>query len=1296
MKVHSLNEINLPRIQTNDLGKVFTLGKKISHRKSKKQATDQFEVKLQEIISRSDKLSQEIENSIPKVSVEKDLPIAEKAEQLIELLKNNQVVIVAGETGCGKTTQLPKICLQAGLGVRGKIAHTQPRRVAATSVASRIASEVKSPLGELVGYSVRFSEKASQNTRIKLMTDGILLSELQSDPMLSQYEVIIIDEAHERSLNIDFLLGFLKNLLKRRKELKVIVTSATIDPQSFSEYFGNAPIMLVEGRTFPVEVRYQPIEESDNSGTTDPLLTGIRDAIDNCIAESTGDILIFSHGEHEIKTIAKFLGQQQLNQTEVLPLYARLGIKEQQGIFAPSNKRKIIIATNVAETSLTIPNIVFVIDIGTARISRYSQRNKIQQLPVEKISQASAEQRKGRCGRICPGICIRLYSEDDFELRSEYTMAEIKRTNLSSVVLRLKAMKVNQVEEFPFIQLPDERQWKVAFNLLFELGAMTERKEITKIGSRMAQLPLDPQLARILLDEHLVAVEEMLIVCSFLSVRDVRMRPHDKQQKADQFHAQYQDASSDILSVVKLWLALKNKRAELSSSGFRRWCQKNFINFIGWLEWQNIYRQTRENIQVFGISSSSQVASAESIHKSLVCGFISHILMKTQERYYQGARGIVVWLHPSSVLFKQSTGWLLSAELIETDKLYARSNIPIKPEWIEEIAPHLIKSNYQDVHWRKNKGQVAAFLSQTLLGLPIVNRRLIDYSKEDQVESRKLFLLEGLAKDNINQNLPFVDKNRQILNDIHDEEKKLRASDIKIDESDLADLYATVIPDNINNLYSLRRWLKKNWKVRNQLLSFSVEQLSQRKVESIDDYPSEILIGGVSLPLSYSFAPGEPEDGVCVEIPSTMLKQFKQSDFEWLVPGYLNEKILTVMKALPKSVRKSFIPLGDTVSKCVDALLALDYLSLPFKPTLIKIIKEITNINVLAEDIDLEKIPAHLQMKFRSQLSGSKSTIMTVRLSDAQRQLDRSIQKDISKETRDSGKENTTKLVVWPNQSFSLEEITQVAGRDIRIFRGLFDNGQSVDLREFSNLAVAKTAHINGVSRFVILEHSGLIKEIKNGWPERQELERLNLRFGGFSELLDWLVASIILDMIGNIAVPIITKQQYIELSKEFRVHGRASICSKLNLLLKILKQINGIFSNLICLKSVVYEESVKDIKCQIDEIWTRNRFQQLARNGFQDYVRYFQALESRIKRISENFPKEKAALEIWRDWDDWWQDISSYAGDVTLSELKSNLFWSLQEYRVSLFAPNTKTKGSISAKKLQKSFDQIEALHSL
>ena len=1293
---------NISNFQTKDIGKIISLERAIAKRKSRKQPIEVLEKKLEQLCSQSQEMTSAISNRLPKIALEKDLPITAKANEIAELLKANQVIVVAGETGCGKTTQLPKICMQAGFGVRGKIGHTQPRRVAATSVANRIADELSTGVGQLVGYSVRFADKLSDATRIKLMTDGVLLAELQSDPMLSQYEVIIIDEAHERSLNIDFLLGFLNQLLNRRKDLRVIVTSATIDPQSFSQYFSNAPVVLVEGRTFPVEVIYQPLENdsAENDSYDDPILMGVGNAVDQCIVHSTGDILIFAHGEGEIKSIAKHLKQRQLTQTEIHPLFARLGIKEQQAIFKTANNRKIIIATNVAETSLTIPNIVFVIDIGTARMSRYSQRNKIQQLPVEKISQASADQRKGRCGRVSPGICIRLYSEEDFLLRPLYTEAEISRTNLSSVVLRLKSLRVKNVESFPFIQKPDERQWKVAFNLLFELAAVNNDRELTDIGRNMSKLALDPQLSRILLEPKLTAVDEMLIISSFLSVRDVRMRPHDKQQKADQCHQIYQDKTSDVISIINLWRHLLQQKKELSSSQFKKWCQKSYINFVGWLEWNNVYRQTKENLQDFNVKPTQQQAEADEIHRSLVCGFVSHILQKTQEHYYQGARGVKVWIHPSSVLFKKKQAWLLATELIETEKVFARGNLPIQAAWIEESVPHLIKNRYQDIHWRKSKGHAACYLNQTVLGLPITINRLFDCSKVEPIVSRELFLLDGLSQDGLNydglnqdvqnagglnQSFPFSTHNKELLVSIKKDEEKLRKFDIRISQEELASLYSKKIPETINTVFLLRKWLKKDWKKRNSYLCFDKEILIQREAESVEDYPSEIFVKGFSLPVSYCFAPGETEDGMTVDIPEQMVEQFRQEDFEWLVPGYLSEKIQAVIKTLPKPQRKQLIPISDTAEACYKEILNSEYQSRPFKAVLSEILLKLKDVRVEQELFRLEQLPDHLKMKFRNASSKKKNAVIAQELSSI------TSNKKQPKSHAKSNDVQVDKLYSWPNNFEGLETTVKKSNNVIRIFCGLVDKNDHVALQTFPDLISAQQSHLRGAARLLVLDQLRIVKELKNGWPDRKELEKLNIRNGGFNSLLDWLALSVAISIVKEHRSDLGSLNDFKTVSFNFAKTVRQKLSEQLRSMLKLLQEQNKIYLKLSGLKSDVYAGSVSDIKSQLNDLWCIERLTEQGEQIYQNYSRYYLATNSRITRIQENFPKEQLSLDNWSEWQEWWLDLSCNQLNSEARLLADELFWMLQEYRVSLFATNVKALGGVSSKKLQKKFELLE-----
>ncbi|MDQ7050600.1 MAG: ATP-dependent RNA helicase HrpA [Enterobacterales bacterium] len=1057
----------------------------------------------------------------------------------------------------------------------------------------------------------------------------------------------------------------------------------------------------MKGRTFPVELHYLPLEEElekspsgnnskglvSNNNDQDPMLAKINQAIDEAIARSSGDILIFSNGEAEIKAISKYLEQQKYPNVVIMPLYARLGIKEQQRIFKPHAKRKIIIATNVAETSLTIPNIVFVIDTGTARISRYSHRNKIQQLPIEKISQASAEQRKGRCGRVSAGVCFRLYSEDDYNQRAEYTSPEIKRTNLSSVVLRLKSLAVDQVEKFPFIDSPDEKQWRAAFNQLFELGAMDGQQKLTSIAKQMSQLPLDPQLARIMINADKSLLDECIIIASFLSVRDVRLRPQDKQQKADQCHLQFVEHSSDIMTIVKMWRILKAQRESSSSSAFRRWCQKHFINFIGWLEWRNIYFQIKEAVQGIGISISSTEAESAQVHYSLVSGFISHVMIKTNEAHYQGARGVKVWIHPSSQFFKKPNTWLVSSEMLETEKVYARGNFPIEPEWLSKIAPHVIKSNYYDPHWRKKKGQVTAFLNQTLLGLPVIVKKPVDYSKQEPQQARQIFLSEALVKDQLAQDFPFILNNRELIQEIDLEEQKQRNRSIRIDDSTFVELFAERLPDSINSHRSLSRWLKKDWKKRNKILSFDRQQLSQNESQSIEQYPGQINVRGVELNLSYQFSPGEASDGVTVTIPTPMLQQFNQSDFDWLVPGYLNQKILATLKNLVKAKRKQLIPLAETADAITKEVLSIDYSALDFRQTICQCIRQIKGINLQEKDIDLDNIDNHLKMKFVTNKVDNKKYKITHALIDLKR----------PEEANKNNNQNQTvrskqKYYSWPSEFVSLEYNQQQKGMQIRTFHAIVDCQHHVTLQDFSSLRLAEQAHQQGIARLLLIDQLQAVKSIKNGWPDRQHLERLNLRAGGFNQLFDWISISVAFDLVSKYSLPIESEQVFNDFCKQCQSLTE-NIAERLTNIKALLKAQANVYQQLDSIEAGFCMPSIKDIRQQLKCLWQLEHFLYLGDDLESHYSRYLEGIYRRIKRITENFPKETQALSIWLDWFEWWQDLQDLQLIDPGHELLKSVFWDLEEYRLSLFAPSVKTKISISAKKLQKMFERIESL---
>lgn len=1275
--------MDISNVLTKDIGKAIGLRNKIRLRDGKKQASDQLVKKLEQLTQQCIDEKKAFTDSLPKLNVAEELPIAQKASEIIRLLSSNQVIIVAGETGCGKTTQLPKICLQAGLGARGGIAHTQPRRVAATSVARRIAEEVESELGQYVGYSIRFNQKISKQTRVKLMTDGVLLSEIEFDPFLSKYEVLIIDEAHERSLNIDFLLGFIKQLLPKRPDLKLIITSATIDPQKFSKSFDDAPIVTVEGRSYPVEVRYRPLEEVEDKDN-DVLMGAIVSAVDECYAESNGNILIFADGEAQIKNIVKVLHKAQLSNTEILALYARLGMSEQQKIFSNSNKRKIIVSTNVAETSLTVPGIIFVIDIGNARISRFSQRNKIQQLPVEKISRASADQRKGRCGRIAPGICIRLYSEEDYLTREEFTPAEIKRTNLSSVALRLKAMKVENVESFPFIESPSERAWKVAFSSLYELAAIDDAQFITSTGEAMAKLPVDPQLARILVDTQLTAVNEMLVFCALMSVREIRERPHDMQQKADQLHRQYYQKDSDVLTAIELWKKLEEKKQELSASNFRKWCSKNLINFLGWLEWRRVYFQLKESVELLDIKVNPFGQHSDEIHRALIPGFVTHIFQRSQETWYQGVRGLKVWLHPSSLSFKKKTPWLISAEMIETEKLYARMNAAIKPDWIEHSVPHLLKSNYQDIQWHKKKGHVVAMLNQSLFGLPIVTRRPINYSNIDAELCRKIFLKSALAEDQLNQDFPFIKNNRKKLIELERQEQKQRLNNIRIDKQMLADLYDEVLPDHILSEVSLKRWLKKDFKARNSRLCFKREQLTLNQVANQEDYPSQIEVKGVKLNLSYSFAPGTEADGVSVEIPQSMINQFSDRDFDWLVPGYLQEKILAAVKALPKSIRRDLIPLNETAGKCYQALRDIDKSDKLFINELAKILQKITGKRIREQDFELDILEPFLNMKYK--IAGKSQSYALKSLGEF---------KLTAESTKNTQTHANIKIIQWPQQKFEIEK-TQTQGKQLtRIFQGFQDHGSYVCIEQFANKEIAEKYHLLGVSRLLMLQHKTELQRFYNTWPDKQSLEKLNLRSGGFKLIFDTLALFVARKSVLT-QHPVATKLDFKGITEHFNKNFRVELSKQLELMLELLKLRESIYLKLSDMNASAYSDSVKDIRKQLGLLWSQDAILMAEQGLFEKYKRYLAGVQVRIKRILNNFPKEQQSLDTWLEWLEWWRDIDTETNKNQFPGEYQRLFWQMQEFRLSLFSPGIKVGSAISAKKLQKSFEAFENLISL
>jgi ATP-dependent helicase HrpA len=892
-------------------------------------------------------------DSLPIPDYPEELPVSERRTEIAKAIKENQVVIVAGETGSGKTTQLPKICLDIGRGVAGLIGHTQPRRLAARSVASRIASELKSELGHAVGYKVRFSDHTRPESYIKLMTDGILLAESQNDHFLNQYDTLIIDEAHERSLNIDFLLGYLKQLLPKRPNLKLIITSATIDTERFAKHFNDAPIIEVTGRTYPVELRYRPLEAVDEEAKDRNIQQAILDAVDEAARLGQGDVLIFLPGEREIRETAESLRKHHPLHTEILPLYARLSAAEQNRVFQTHKGRRIVLATNVAETSLTVPGIRYVIDPGLARMSRYSHRTKVQRLPIEKVSQASANQRAGRCGRVAPGVCFRLYSEMDFINRTEFTEPEIKRSNLAAVILQMKSLRLGEVEHFPFVEPPEQKMISDGYKLLQELGAVDAAQHLTETGKQLAKLPVDPRIGRMVLAaKQEDCLEEVLVIASAISVQDPRERPHEYQQAADEKHRQFKDERSDFLAYLNLWRSFHEQKRHLSNNKLRKWCKENFISYLRMREWHDVHAQMHSLITDMGWRPNQIEAGYTEIHRALITGLLGNLANKTQSQEYAGARGIKLYIFPGSGLFKKQPKWFMAAELVETTRLYARLIAKIESEWIEQVAGDLCKRSYFEPHWEKTPAAVMAYERVTLYGLVINPKRKVHYSRIDSVEARQIFIRKALVAGDFQTQAKFFEHNKQLVADIETLEAKSRRRDVLVDEQVLYDFYDQLIPDDICDGRRFEKWRKAAEEKNKQLLYLTREDLMHHEAEGASEaqFPDSMQIAGMSLKLSYHFEPGSEDDGVTVTVPLPALNLLQPQQFDWLVPGLLHEKICQLLKSLPKVLRRNFVPVPDFANACLRSLAVSD---IPLIEALQQQLKKISGVEIKSTDLNL-------------------------------------------------------------------------------------------------------------------------------------------------------------------------------------------------------------------------------------------------------------------------------------------------------------------------------------------------------
>ncbi|MCU8004669.1 ATP-dependent RNA helicase HrpA [Shewanella sp. SM96] len=1229
-------------------------------------------------------------NARPKIHYPENLPVSLMRDDIARAIAGNQVVIIAGETGSGKTTQLPKICLELGLGCRGMIGHTQPRRLAARSVASRVAEELQSPLGEVVGFKVRFADALKSDSYIKLMTDGILLAELTSDRNLDQYDTIIIDEAHERSLNIDFILGYLKQILKRRPDLKVIITSATIDVERFSKHFNNAPIIEVSGRTFPVETRYRPLVQ-DSDADLDQI-EGIFAAVDELVAEGLGDILIFMNGEREIRDTAEQLSRRNYRDTEILPLYARLSYGEQSKVFSSHRGRRIVLATNVAETSLTVPGIRYVIDPGTARISRYSYRTKVQRLPIEPISQASANQRQGRCGRVGPGICIRLYDEADFNNRPAFTDPEILRTNLASVILQMLAIGLGDIAGFPFIEPPDPRHIRDGFLLLEELQAVESKHGklvLTPLGRNLAQIPVDPRLARMVVEsQQLGCLNEVLVIAAGLSIQDPRERPMEKKQASDEAHRRFADPSSDFVSWINLWQHLKDQQKELSASQFRKKCRDEYLAYLRVREWQDLYAQLKQAVHDLKWRLNDTPANYDSLHRALLSGLLSHVGFKDNNNEYLGARNRKFFVFPGSPLAKKGPKWIMAAELTETSRLFARCCAKIEPEWLEPLAAHLIKKSYVEPHFEAKPGSVIALENQVLYGLTVVHRRKVQYGPIDPVEAREIFIRSALAEGQLQTQEAFFVANQKLLEDIESLEHKSRRRDILVDEQVLVDFYEPRIPEGIYNAQLFFGWWKKVKREQPDLLDFSKALLMQRNADHIStlDFPDTWHKGNLRLQLSYHFEPAAADDGVSVHIPVALLNQIDDSDFDWLVAGLREEKCIALIKSLPKSLRRNFVPAPDYARACVQAMV-------PFSASLLeamcKQLLRMSGTRISPEDFDLTQLPAHLQMNFKIE-DDKNNLVAEGRVLDILKAELQGVVAKAIRQVADKGIEQEA-LTEWSFGDLPQQYQQQKGNYQVRAFPALIDKKDSVAIKLFDDEFEALDAHRQGLRRLLLLNIPSPVKHLQQALPNKAKLAMYFNPFGQVQILIDDIIAAAVQQLLDEKALDVRNQTQF-EQAKDWvrqELNPTAEqIALKVEQILTLYQSIKKRLKGKISLDIAF---AMSDIQSQLDKLVFKGFVESCGWNRLADVARYLKAIEIRVEKLPVDPTRDRLHMQsINKVQEALIAQLAKVPRSMPTPPALIEARWMIEEYRVSCFAQVLGTAYPISEKRILNHIQQV------